>query len=308
MAHQKTIARPKTTSGVGIHSGNDITLTLQPAPIDHGIVFQRVDLDGQPRIPADVNSVSATALATTLGSGEARVGTVEHLLSAAAALRVDNLLVQVDGAEVPVLDGSAKEFCKLIREGGITIQAAPRRYMVVTGSVRVEEGDRFVEVSPYPVLTIDATIEFDHPSIGTQHKVVSFENGQFEKEIADARTFGFLREVRMLQKSGFARGGALYNAVVIGDAGPINHGGWKYPDEAVRHKILDLLGDIALLGMPLVGYVRAFKPGHALHHKFAKAVLENKDAWTVMTAAEVQSHHGTGKSAPDSESAAASPV
>ena len=282
--HQRTLQQPVTTRGVGLHSGAQVTLTLRPAPADHGIVFHRVDLPGSPRIPATAPHVVDTALATTLGRGEARVGTVEHLLAALSGLGIDNLRVEVDGPEVPILDGSAGPFLYLVRSAGIRILEQPKSFVVIRRPVVLRDGDREASLSPCDRLRIDCAIDFHHPLVPGQTLSLDFSGSVFSRELARARTFGFLRDVERLKTAGLARGGSLENAIVVDEFSILNPEGLRYPDEFVRHKMLDALGDLSLFGHPVIGHLRVTKSGHALHHRLVGRVLADPSAYAVVRA------------------------
>jgi len=263
--HQRTLEQPVTTRGVGLHTGAQVTLTLRPAAADHGVVFHRVDLPGSPGISATARHVVDTALATNLGNGEARVGTVEHLLAALSGLGVDNVRVEVDGPEVPILDGSSGPFLYLVRSAGIRILEAPKSFVVIRRPVVLRDGDREVSLSPCDRLRIDCAIDFHHP-------------------LARARTFGFLKDVERMKSAGLARGGSLENAIVVDEFSILNPEGLRYPDEFVRHKMLDALGDLALFGHPVIGHLRVTKSGHALHHRLVSKVLADASSFDIVRA------------------------
>src|SRR5262249_49157146 len=244
--HQRTLEQPVTTRGVGLHTGAQVTLTLRPAPADHGIVLHRVDLPGSPGIAAVARNVVETPLATNLGNAEAQVRTVEHLLAALSGLGIDNLRVEVDGPEVPILDGSAGPFLYLVRSAGIRILEAPKSFVVIRRPVVLRDGDREASLSPCDRLRIDCGIDFPHPPVPGQALSVEFSSSTFTRELARARTFGFLKDVEAMKSAGLARGGSLENAIVVDEFSILNPEGLRYPDEFVRHKTLDALGDLAL--------------------------------------------------------------
>jgi UDP-3-O-[3-hydroxymyristoyl] N-acetylglucosamine deacetylase len=282
--HQRTLEQAVATRGVGLHTGAQVTLTLRPAPADHGIVFHRVDLPGSPGIPATVENVVDTALATTLGKGEARIGTVEHLLAALSGLGIDNLRVEVDGPEVPILDGSSGPFLYLVRSAGIRILEAPKSFVVIKRPVVLRDGDREASLSPANRLHIDCAIDFHHPLVPGQALSIDFSSNSFSRELARARTFGFLKDVEKLKTAGLARGGSLENAIVVDEFSILNPEGLRYPDEFVRHKTLDALGDLALFGHPVIGHLRVTKSGHALHHRLVSRVLADASAYAIVRA------------------------
>lgn len=266
--HQQTIRKPVGLEGVGLHSGRPAKVTLSPAPPDSGIVF-RHGRDGE-RIPAAPESVVDSYYATTIGRNGTRVQTVEHLMAAAAGLGIDNLVVEVEGVEVPAMDGSAKPFVNLLRSAGRAPQGAPRRPLLIPHPIRVGDGGRWLEIVPSDRLRISYTLDSDHPAIGTQALVCVPTERQFVEEFAPARTYGLLQDLGTLRSRGLARGGSLENAVVLGKHGVLN--GLRYRDEFVRHKVLDLIGDLALLGRPVIGHVIARNGGHALNFDLIVAI------------------------------------
>jgi UDP-3-O-[3-hydroxymyristoyl] N-acetylglucosamine deacetylase len=281
---QRTIAEKISCTGIGLHTGQPVQLTLQPARAGSGVVFVRTDFPEPVEFPANHAMVTSTRLATTLGRGEATVGTVEHLLSALCGLGVDNVRVEVDGPEIPVMDGSAASFAFLIRAAGVFDQGAPRRSLRVHRPVELRDGDRFIRVEPGRGLRVSYSVDFAHPAIGRQQlRNLLIDDESFETEICRARTFGFLREVEALWRNGLARGGNLDNTVVMDEYRVLNRDGLRWPDEFVRHKVLDLLGDLALLGLPLEGHVIVERGGHALHQRLVRALLEDESAWSVET-------------------------
>jgi UDP-3-O-[3-hydroxymyristoyl] N-acetylglucosamine deacetylase len=282
--HQRTLEQTVSTRGVGLHSGAQVTLTLRPAPADHGVVFHRVDLPGSPGIPATAAHVVETALATTLGKGEARVGTVEHVLAALSGLGIDNVRIELDGPEVPILDGSSGPFLYLVRSAGIRILEAPKSFVVIRRPVVLQEGDREASLSPCDRLRVDCAIDFHHPLVPGQSLSIDFSSSSFTREIARARTFGFLKDVEQMKSAGLARGGSLENAIVVDEFSILNPEGLRFPDEFVRHKTLDALGDLALFGHPVIGHLRVKKSGHALHHRLVSRVMADTSAYAVVRA------------------------
>lgn len=280
--NQRTLSEPVTCQGVGVHSGAVVNLTLRPAPADHGIVFVRTDLPRPVAIPALADFVVDTSMATTLGRDGVKVGTVEHLLSALAALGVDNVRVELDGPEVPVMDGSAAAFVEMVARAGLRELEAPRGYLVIKKPVSVVDGDKEASLTPARHFRISCTIDFKHPSISAQSFEVEVSERHFLRDICRARTFGFLRDVEMLKKMGLARGGSLDNAIVMDEQRILNPEGLRFPDEFVRHKILDAIGDVSLFGRPVVGHLKAFKTGHALNHKLVKKVLADPTCYEVV--------------------------
>ncbi len=283
MLYQRTLKKEIYAIGIGLHSGRKVKITLMPAPVDHGIKFCQVAPGGKRTlIAAEAASVVDTSYATTLGNGGAAIGTVEHLLAAFYGLGVDNALVEVYGDEVPIMDGSAGPFVFLIKSAGIVRQPAVKRFLVVREEMTIRDGDKYVTLAPGRALSLRCSIEFKHPLIRRQAYDFTFSDAEFEHQISRARTFGFLREVEMLKANGLARGGSLENAIVLDDFGIVNEGGLRFADEFVRHKILDCLGDISLLGMPLIARVVAHKSGHALNYQLVREVLSRPDTWEVV--------------------------
>ncbi len=281
---QRTVQRAVTCEGVGLHSGQPVTLRMVPAPVNHGLVFVRVDLPEKPLIPVRSDLVVDTSLATTLGVGSAKVSTVEHLLAALSGLGIDNLRLELDGPEVPIMDGSAAPFAEAMTNAGIRLQAEPKKFLVIKRTVTVTDGDKHATFSPARHFRIDCTIDFKHPLISDQTYSLEFSDRNFLRDVASARTFGFLRDVEKLQKMGLAQGGTLSNAVVVDDFSILNPEGLRYPDEFVRHKILDALGDVSLLGYPVIGALTAFKTGHALNQKLVAKVLADPSNFDIVPA------------------------
>lgn len=280
---QQTLAAPVAFEGRGLHSGRAVHMRLLPAPANHGIKFQRTDLPEHPPIPALFQNVVDTSLATVLGAEGAIVSTVEHLMACLAGLSIDNVLVALDAYEVPVLDGSAGPFAAAILAGGTCAQEAARHFMVVREPIELAENGKFVGIYPAPGFAIDCEIEFDHPAIGRQALEIEVEPQSFAAAIAGARTFGFYHEVEALQRFGLARGGSLENAVVVDGRGVMNRGGLRYADEFVRHKVLDCIGDFALLGLPIMGRIVARRSGHAFNHAFLRKLFVERHAWETRT-------------------------
>lgn len=282
--NQRTLGESVTCQGVGLHSGTPVTLTLRPAPADHGIVFIRTDLARPVSIPALAEYVVDTALATTLGRDGVKVGTVEHLMSALAGLGVDNCRIEIDGPEVPIMDGSAAPFAYLIKSAGVRIQEEAKSFLVIKKPVSVFEGDKEATLVPANTFRVSCTIDFKHPLISDQSYEMDFSDRAFHREIVRARTFGFLRDVEMLKKIGLAKGGSLENAIVVDEFSILNPDGLRFPDEFVRHKILDAVGDVSLFGRPVIGHLKAFKTGHALNHKLVQKVLSDASAFEIVRA------------------------
>ena len=275
---QNTLATTVATRGVGVHSGQPVTLALKPAPIDHGVAFVRTDLPGAPTVPALWQHVVETRLSTVLAEGGARVGTIEHLMAALRALRIDNVRIELDGPEVPILDGSAAPWVSLIDRAGPLAQAAPRRVLRVLRAVRIAEGDKWAMLLPDERERFSIEIDFDDPVIGRQRADFTLDADAFRDRIAAARTFGFMRDIASLQAQGLALGGSLDNAVVIGEGGVLNREGLRFDDEFVRHKLLDCIGDLYLAGAPILGRVVASRTGHALNHALLQALFAGQAA------------------------------
>ncbi|MBW1713015.1 MAG: UDP-3-O-acyl-N-acetylglucosamine deacetylase [Deltaproteobacteria bacterium] len=283
MWRQLTIKDSIQCTGVGVHSGRKVTLTLCPAAAGQGVVFRRTDLPGRPEVPALLANVADSHLATSLALNGASVRTVEHLLAALAGAGVDNLTVEVDGPELPIMDGSAAPFLLMVNSVGVKTLDAPREAIRIKKTVKVAQGDRRIEVRPSEKAELSCVIEFDHPLLGCQELSVPLEAGAFDREISRARTFGFLDDIDQLRKSGMARGGSLDNVIVIDRFKILNPGGLRFHDEFVRHKILDMIGDLALLGRPLLGRIQAHKTGHSLNHHFLRKIKASPDSWDVVS-------------------------
>jgi UDP-3-O-[3-hydroxymyristoyl] N-acetylglucosamine deacetylase len=270
---QRTIAEKVSCTGIGLHTGKPVQLTLHPARAGSGIVFVRTDLAHPIEIPATPAALSRTHLATTLGCGDATVDTVEHLLAALYGVGIDNARIEVDGPEVPGMDGSAGSFVFLLRAAGVFEQAAPRRVLRVRRPIEIRDGNRSIRIEPARELRITYMIDFDHPLVGRQKlRDLILDDGRFERDLARARTFGFAEQVAALWRAGRARGASLDNTVVLSADRVLNRGGLRFPDEFVRHKALDLVGDLALLGARVQGHVRVERGGHALHQRLVAAL------------------------------------
>ena len=280
MKAQRTLRRSISCAGIGLHSGKKVTLSLKPAPADAGIRFRRCDLGGL-EVPATVQHVGGINYATGLMRDAVRVDTVEHLLAALVSLGVDNVVVELNSPEVPIMDGSASPFIDLIQQAGVRQLSATRRYLKVLRPLSLSRGDKSIAIYPSDHFRVTYSIAFDHPLLQHQSMTLSITDSSFIEEIAPARTFTFLKEVEMLRQQGLALGGSLENAIVLGDTGVLN-GELRFEDEFVRHKILDVIGDMALVGYPIVGHLVAHRGGHALHTAFAAHVLEDADAWTLV--------------------------
>jgi UDP-3-O-[3-hydroxymyristoyl] N-acetylglucosamine deacetylase len=289
-AKQTTLREQVAVSGVGVHSGLPATLTLHPADDDAGIVFQRVAADGgiEREIRADVRAVTATEFATVLGDASGPLcSTAEHLLAALRGLYVDNVIVEIDGPEVPIMDGSAVAFVDALDQAGLTTRAPPRRFIEVLKPVRATKGNAFGELRPYAKgFRVEAEIEFDHPLIRKQALSLDIEPDSFRCEIARARTFGFMKDVAKLWSAGYARGATLENTLVVTEDRVINPEGLRFADEFVRHKVLDAIGDLALAGLPLLAAYRTIRGGHKLNHAVLSALMADTSAWRVVEASE----------------------
>jgi UDP-3-O-[3-hydroxymyristoyl] N-acetylglucosamine deacetylase len=283
MLKQRTISNPIKTVGIGLHSGRKASLTIKPAPVNSGVQFVRIDLPEPVVIPASALLVSDTRLASVLQKDGVRVSTVEHLLSACAGLGLDNLLIEVDCEEIPIMDGSAASFLFLIESAGITEQDAPRQFMVIKKPIEVRDGDKLARLEPFFGFKLDFTIDFKHPAVDKtgQHFVVDFAEQAYRSEIGRARTFGFAHEVEALREIGLARGGSLDNAIVLDEHRILNNEELRYEDEFVRHKILDAIGDLYLAGHPIVGSYIANKSGHALNNALLRKLFEDPSAYAV---------------------------
>jgi UDP-3-O-[3-hydroxymyristoyl] N-acetylglucosamine deacetylase len=284
MIKQRTLKNCIRATGVGLHSGKKVLVTLRPAPAHSGIVFRRVDVTPTVEIPARAENVGDTQLSTSLAKGEVRIATVEHLLSAFAGLGIDNAYVDVSAPEVPIMDGSAGPFVFLIQSAGIEEQSAPKQFVRIKRPVAVEDGDKWARFEPFDGFKVSFSIDFDHPLFDETCKFaeVDFSTTSFVKEVSRARTFGFLKEVEMLREKNLALGGSLQNAVVIDDYRVLNEDGLRYEDEFVRHKILDAIGDLYLLGHGLIGAFRGHKSGHALNNRLLRRLLADKSAWELV--------------------------
>ncbi|GAB3186309.1 UDP-3-O-acyl-N-acetylglucosamine deacetylase [Hydrogenophaga aquatica] len=289
MIAQRTLKTLTKAVGVGLHSGQRVELTLRPAAPDTGIVFRRVDLPEPVDIPVNAMAVSDTRLASTIANGGAKVHTIEHLMSACAGLGIDNLIIDITAEEVPILDGSAASFVYLIQSAGIELQKAPKRFIRVVQPVEVREGEgrnlKWARLDPYHGYKLSFEIEFDHPAVNATGQRVEFDlgTGQYAREIARARTFGFTRDVEMMRSHGLALGGGLDNAIVMDDVKVLNADGLRYQDEFVKHKILDAMGDLYIVGKPLLAAYSAFRSGHAMNNQLLRALLAKPEAFEIVT-------------------------
>lgn len=279
MRYQRTIQKTVSCLGKGLHSGARASLELSPAPVGHGIVFVQRSLEGIVRIKVEPTKVVGTDLSTTLGENGAVIQTVEHLLSALAGLRITNLLVKLDSQELPIMDGSSAPFVRLIQQAGMVDQKEPQSFIRMTRSLEVRDGQKWISIHPADRFSIGCTIRYEHPLIKEQRFEYQGGEEEFSKSIAPARTFGFLREVEALWRRGLARGGSIENAIVLGPESVLNKGGLRFPDEFVRHKILDLIGDLSLLGLPIIGRIDAFCPGHQLNSQLIDKIFSTSSSW-----------------------------
>lgn len=281
MIRQRTLKNTIRATGVGLHSGEKVYLTLKPAPVDHGIVFRRVDLDPVVDIPAKATNVGETTMSTTLVQDGVRVDTVEHLLSAMAGLGIDNAIVELSAQEVPIMDGSAGPFVFLIQSAGIAEQSKAKRFIRIKKKIEVREGDKIASFVPYDGFKVTFEIEFDHPAFkqSAQKASLDFSSTSFVKEVSRARTFGFMKDIEFLRSKNLALGGSVNNAIVVDEYRVLNEDGLRYDDEFVKHKILDAVGDLYLLGYSLMGEFIGFKSGHGLNNKLLRALELQTDAW-----------------------------
>jgi UDP-3-O-[3-hydroxymyristoyl] N-acetylglucosamine deacetylase len=278
--NQRTLAKRVTCSGVGLHSGRPVTLTLAPAAADSGIRFVRMDLGVE--IPARSEHVADTTLSTNLAVGKARIHTVEHVLSALTGMGIDNCRVEVDGPEIPILDGSSAPFVALIREGGVAEQPTGKQFIIMERAVEVRDGDKLARLEPADALTMEFTVDFKHPLVTDQAFRFAFSDRNYEREVARARTFCFLRDIEMMKKAGLAKGGSLENAIVVDEFSILNPEGLRFPDEFARHKVLDAIGDLSLFGLPVIGHFSAYKSGHGLNQALVAKVLGDPSSHRVV--------------------------
>ena len=285
MVKQKTLKNVIRATGVGVHTGEKVFLTLQPAPVNTGIVFVRTDCEPKVEIPARAENVGDTTFCTALVKDGARVGTIEHLMSALSGLGVDNCYVNVSAPEVPIMDGSSSSFVFLIQSAGLEEQSEPKKFLKIKKAIEVREGDKFARIQPYDGFKVTFSIDFDHPVFrsGGQKAAIDFGQTSYVKEVSRARTFGFLADFEWLRENNLALGGSLDNAIVLDDYKVINEDGLRYEDEFVRHKVLDAVGDLYLLGYPLLGAFTGHKSGHTLNNKLNRAILEDPTAWEVVS-------------------------
>ncbi len=285
MLKQRTLKKAISATGVGLHNGEKVTLTLRPAAVNTGIIFKRVDLPQPNEILASPSAVQDTRMCSALEAHGARVATVEHIMSALAGLGIDNIYIEVNASEIPILDGSSGPFIFLLQEAGIAEQAAAKKFIRIKKVVEVIDGDKWVRFDPYHGFKVDFTIQFNHPVFedSGSHVKIDFAADSYIKEISRARTFGFMHEVEYLRSNGLARGGSLDNAIVLDEYRVLNVDGLRYDDEFVKHKILDAIGDLYMLGHPILGAFSAYKSGHALNNKLIRALMQDVTAWEYVT-------------------------
>lgn len=287
MIYQRTLAKEVKVTGIGLHSGKKVTLKMYPAQADTGIVFKRVDIPNSLARKADALSVGATDNNTTLGSGVEAIHTVEHLLAALYGLGINNVFIEIDGPEVPIMDGSGASFVFLLKETGVEKLNSTKKFMVILDTVRVEHEGKWAQIEPANNLVIDSTIIFAHPVIKQQRHHFEFSCENFLNEISRARTFGMLRDVDMLKRKGLVKGGSLDNAIVLDDYKVMNPEGLRFQDEFVRHKVLDTIGDVSLLGYDIAGKITTYKSGHHLHNLLCRKLLETKGAYEIVSASSL---------------------
>src|SRR3954454_13174209 len=299
MEAQRTLRRPISCVGIGLHSGNKVTLSLKPAAVDHGIRFRRTDL-GDFEVPATVHHLAGIQLATGLARDQVSVETVEHLLAALVSMSIDNVVVELNSPEVPIMDGSAAPFIYLIQEAGVKRQQAHRKFLKIVRPIALSRGDKRIALYPSDHFKVTYSISFDHPLLRHQSRTLRISEESFIEEIAPARTFTFLKDVENHRQNGLALGGSLDNAIVLGETGVLNNA-LRFEDEFVRHKILDAVGDLALVGYPVIGHLVAHRAGHGLHTEFAGKILEETDCWRFVEGplvAAVPATDGVGAASP----------
>ena len=286
MIFQRTVQKMVKSTGVGLHSGNKVTLCIMPAPVNSGIVLRRTDLSPVVEIPAKAHLVRETTMCTALVNDEGvRISTIEHLFAALAGLGIDNAVIEVDAPEIPIMDGSASPFVFLLQSAGIKEQTAAKKYIKINKTIRVEDGDKWAELKPFKGFRVDFKIDFNHPEISRsqQHMIMDFSTSAFVKDISRARTFGFMRDIEYLRANNLALGGSMENAVVLDEYRVLNPDGLRYEDEFVKHKILDAFGDLYVAGHAIVGEFCAFKTGHALNNQLVRALLAQQEAWELVS-------------------------
>jgi UDP-3-O-[3-hydroxymyristoyl] N-acetylglucosamine deacetylase len=283
MIFQRSIKNKVSAVGVGLHTGQKVRIVLKPAIGNSGIVFKRTDIKVPIEIKVEPKAVKETQLSTTIGKGKFKISTVEHLMSALSASGIDNILIEVDGSEIPIMDGSSISFVYLIKSAVVCEQLESKKFAVIKDVIKVQDGEKFAKFEPYKGFLVDFTIDFPHPAFKKEnsHVEIDFFKDSYVKQISRARTFGFMQEVEYLRSNGLARGGSLDNAIVLDEYKILNNEGLRYSDEFVRHKILDALGDLYMIGMPIIGKFVAFKSGHELNNKLLRLMLEQKSKWAV---------------------------
>jgi len=278
-SRQRTVAKEVSCTGIGLHSGKTVGVTIKPAPADSGIIFERLDTSDACKIRASFDNVIQTNMATTIGMNGYRIATVEHLMAAFFGMGIDNALVQIDGEEVPIMDGSSAPFVALLDSAGVALQDIYKRFLLVKKPVKGTDGNRSVQLHPSDELRITCRIDFDHPLIKDQSYEMAFSKSSFIREISRARTFGFLRDVQTLWDNGLAKGGSLENAIVVDEARVLNDDGLRYKNEFVRHKLLDFIGDLAILGVTVIGHFVVERSGHSFNQELLKAFMTQKNCW-----------------------------
>ncbi|OQY20493.1 MAG: UDP-3-O-[3-hydroxymyristoyl] N-acetylglucosamine deacetylase [Desulfobacteraceae bacterium 4572_35.1] len=286
MICQCTISKPSKISGIGLHTGNNITMRLHPAPANTGVIFHKTDGEHTQSIKATSANVVDTKMATVIGANNVSVSTIEHFMAALTACHIDNLHVYIDGPEVPIMDGSAAPFINLLQKTGVSRLNTSRKMLVINKPIKLVEGDKQISIIPSRFFKISFSLSFNHPCVREQHRSVNLTPESLRQEVASARTFGFYEEVEYLKSIGLARGGSLQNAVVIGKDKIINPEGLRYHDEFVRHKILDTIGDFSLLGYNILGHIKSDKSGHDLNHKMVEKILATPDSWRIVEFSE----------------------
>ena len=283
MIFQRSIKNKVSAVGVGLHTGQKVRIVLKPAIGNSGIVFKKTDIKVPIEIKVEPKAVKETQLSTTIGKGKFKISTVEHLMSALSASGIDNILIEVDGSEIPIMDGSSISFVYLIKSAVVCEQLESKKFAVIKDVIKVQDGEKFAKFEPYKGFLVDFTIDFPHPAFKKEnsHVEIDFFKDSYVKQISRARTFGFMQEVEYLRSNGLARGGSLDNAIVLDEYKILNDEGLRYSDEFVRHKILDALGDLYMIGMPIIGKFVAFKSGHELNNKLLRLMLEQKSKWAV---------------------------
>ncbi len=276
---QRTVRNEVSCTGIGLHSGQKVGLTIRPAPPDTGIKFLRSDLAGRRTIKAHFENVVNTQMSTTIGINGTRISTIEHLMAAFFGFGIDNALVELDGPEVPIMDGSSAPFIFLLKSVGVKEQRKPKQFIIIKKPLKIQDGTRFIQINPSKELKISYTIDFHHPLITNQTYHLSFSGRDFINEISKARTFGFLKDIQTLREAGLAKGGSLDNAIVIDDFRVLNEDGLRYKDEFVRHKILDFIGDLAIIGSPVIGHFHVHKSGHSLNQAMLRKLIASKRYW-----------------------------